>query len=283
MPNDAQIVDCLQRCLSAVADARSALSNEIGPYTQRSSIDATCLAKIDACLETLKRIGADADKVDGVQELLTAYERYALAPNPACREASWRRLESARYRLRELVVTAAPQDDTATERGGAESATAANLGEANQPLATFISYSHKDEAHRERLETHLALLKRQGVLGIWHDRKIKPGEQLDKIIGRKLEEADIILLLVSADFLASDPCYEKEMQRAIERHEAGRASVMPIIVEACQWKKAPFGELLALPEDGKAVATWDNQDVAWSDVAAGIERTANAIKERKGG
>ena len=112
------------------------------------------------------------------------------------------------------------------------------------------------------------------MLSIWHDRKLLPGEQWDEAISRKLEDAKIILPLISADFLASDSCYEKEMQRAIQRHQAGTARVIPIIVEACQWENAAFGKLQALPKDGKAVATWANQEEAWSDVAAGIERAA---------
>jgi hypothetical protein len=155
--------------------------------------------------------------------------------------------------------------------------------EADQALATFISYSHKDEAHRERLVRHLALLERRGVLALWHDRKILPGEEWDETISCNLEKADIILLLISADFLASDSCYEKEMQRAIERHEAGTATVIPIIVEPCEWQKAPFGRLQALPKSAKAVASWDNQAEAWSDVAAGIERAATGLLGRKGG
>ena len=67
----------------------------------------------------------------------------------------------------------------------------------------FFSYSHKDEALRDQLEVHLAMLKRQGLIESWHDRRIDAGDVLDESISAHLEEAEIILLLVSSDFLAS--------------------------------------------------------------------------------
>ena len=85
----------------------------------------------------------------------------------------------------------------------------------------FFSYSHADEALRDRLEVHLSLLKRQGVIETWHDRRISPGEAIDRSIGTRLDTADVILLLVSPDFVASDYCYDVEMTRALERHERG--------------------------------------------------------------
>src|SRR5689334_13326312 len=88
-------------------------------------------------------------------------------------------------------------------------------------ITLFFSYSHKDEELRNELETHLTLLKRQGIISAWHDRRIIAGSDLDKAISSELESSQIILLLVSAHFLASDYCYEKEMTRALEKHEEG--------------------------------------------------------------
>src|ERR1700747_1511118 len=85
----------------------------------------------------------------------------------------------------------------------------------------FFSYSHADETLRDQIEKQLALLKRQGVIEVWHDRRIGAGQDFAKEIDRHVETDDIILLLVSSDFLASDYCYEKEMTRAMQRHEAG--------------------------------------------------------------
>ena len=93
----------------------------------------------------------------------------------------------------------------------------------------FFSYSHKDEALRDQLETHLSMLQRQGFIEAWHDRRIPVGAPLDDIIDAQLEGADIVLLLVSSDFLGSDYCYAREMQRALERHRQGICVVVPVI------------------------------------------------------
>lgn len=136
----------------------------------------------------------------------------------------------------------------------------------------FYSYSHKDESLRNELETHLKLMQRQVVIDVWHDRKIGAGEDWKQKIDENLERADIVLLLVSADFIASDYCYEKEMKRALERHDSGQAQVIPVIVRDVNWSKAPFAKLQALPKDGLAVTKWPDRDSAWRNVSEGIEK-----------
>lgn len=116
------------------------------------------------------------------------------------------------------------------------------------------------------------MLKRQGLIETWHDRRIVPGDQFDRVIGTELEAAHLILLLVSPDFLASDYCYDVEMQRAMQRHEAGEARVVPIILRPCDWHEAPFGRLNALPKDGKPVTKWTDFDDAFLDITEGIKR-----------
>lgn len=113
----------------------------------------------------------------------------------------------------------------------------------------------------------------------WHGGKILPGGEFDREICHHLESADIVLLLISSEFVASDYCWCKEMKRALERHEAGEASVIPVILRPCDWQAAPFGKLQALPKGGKPVAggTWPSIDLALQDVARGIRR---AIEER---
>ena len=149
-----------------------------------------------------------------------------------------------------------------------------------QTMRLFYSYSHKDEALRDELETHLKLLQRQGLIEFWHDRRITAGEEWKGQIDVNLEQADLILLLVSADFIASDYCYDLEMKRAMERHEAGEARVIPVIVRDVSWQAAPFGKLQALPKDGKAVTTWPNKDTAWRNVAEGIEKVIKHLREK---
>ena len=147
-------------------------------------------------------------------------------------------------------------------------------------LSLFYSYSHKDETLRNELETHLKLLQRQGLISTWHDRKITAGAEWMSQIDRNLETADIILLLVSADFIASEYCYNIEMKRALERHEEGCARVIPVILRDLDWHSAPFGKLQALPEDGKAVMLWPDKDSAWKDVARGIRKAVEGLRER---
>jgi len=144
----------------------------------------------------------------------------------------------------------------------------------------FFSYSHDDEELRNRLEKHLALLKRQGLVEAWHDRRILAGAELDQAISVNLEAADIILLLVSADFLASEYCYSREMLLAMERQDSGSAVVIPVILKPCDWHSAPFGKLLATPKDGKAVTSWANVEEALADVAAHVrKRVENATRK----
>jgi hypothetical protein len=144
-------------------------------------------------------------------------------------------------------------------------------------VSLFYSYSHKDEALRDELATHLSLLRRQGVISGWHDRRIAAGTEWAGQIDQHLEAADVILLLVSADFLASDYCYDKEMKRALERHGAGTARVIPVILRPCDWQSAPFWKLQALPKDGKPVTTWGNRDEAFTDIARCIRNAVTSI------
>nr|WP_321458899.1 toll/interleukin-1 receptor domain-containing protein [uncultured Vibrio sp.] len=141
----------------------------------------------------------------------------------------------------------------------------------------FFSYCHKDEDFRNELEVHLALLKRQGVISTWHDRRIIAGSEIDSNISTHLESANVIVLLVSPYFLASDYCYEKEMARAIERHQSDEAIVIPVILHPCDWHAAPFGKLLATPTDGKPVSMFANQHEAFSIVAQDIRKAVESF------
>jgi hypothetical protein len=129
-----------------------------------------------------------------------------------------------------------------------------------QGITLFFSYSHQDEALRDELAKHLSLLERQGVLSSWHDRQIAPGSEWAGQIDHYLEQAQIILLLVSSDFLASNYCYDIELGRALERHEAGEAVVVPVILRSVDWQGAPFRRLQALPKNGEPVTAWGDRD-----------------------
>jgi internalin A len=137
----------------------------------------------------------------------------------------------------------------------------------------------KDSKFREQLGAHLALLTAQHTLQLWNDRAILAGADWAKEINKNLEVADLVLLLISADFMASRYCYGIEMKRALERHQARTAQVVPILVRACDLKDAPLKHLQWLPKGSKPVKSWRDRDEAWKDVATGIRRL---VKELEG-
>lgn len=147
-------------------------------------------------------------------------------------------------------------------------------------LSLFISYSHKDESLRAALGDHIAALQREGVIATWHDRQITAGQDWAGQINAELEAADIILCLVSAGFLASPYCQDKELKRALERHEAGEALVIPVILKPADWQTSALHGLQALPAGGKAVTKWTNRDEAFLSIAKGIRQAALMLAER---
>jgi hypothetical protein len=134
----------------------------------------------------------------------------------------------------------------------------------------FISYSHADDTLRAEFDKHLSLLRRQGLLELWSDHRIPAGGDFEKHISAELEAADIIMLLVSPDFMASDYCFGVEMKRAMERHHQGLAVVVPVIVRPVDWHSAPFGALKALPRDGKPVVKWTTLDDGFLDAVQAL-------------
>ena len=144
-------------------------------------------------------------------------------------------------------------------------------------MEVFLSYSHRDEELRNQLEKHLSILHRQGVVDVWSDHRIVPGEEFGRAIDRHLESADIILLLVSSDFLDSDYCYDIEMTRAMQRHERGEARVIPVILRPCEWHGAPFGKLKAIPTDGLPVVKHATLDDGFLEVAQAVRQAAQSL------
>jgi hypothetical protein len=186
--------------------------------------------------------------------------------------------------LRDMLAKLVASTNAAEPTGPAATSAPASPGEPREvtmdtSLELFFSYSHKDEKYRDRLETHLALLKRDGWIAGWHDRKISAGNEWKGQIDQHLNSARIILLLVSPDFLASDYCYDVEMKRAMARHEAGEARVIPVILKTCDWQKAPFAKLQALPKDARPITKWKPHDEAFANIAQGIRA---AVREMTG-
>ncbi|MGG6267611.1 TIR domain-containing protein [Leptolyngbya sp. AN03gr2] len=148
-------------------------------------------------------------------------------------------------------------------------------------IRVFFSYSHQDEEFKDELVKHLSILQRQGVISGWHDRMLAPGYEWNREIDEQLKKADIVLLMVSSDFLASDYCWDVEMQKALKRHEEGEACVIPILLRQVDWENAPFAKLQALPKNAKPIKSWSDQDEAFKDVAKGIRMAVSIIRERQ--
>lgn len=145
-------------------------------------------------------------------------------------------------------------------------------------LELLFCYSHEDRSLRDELDAHLTGLKHQQLITSWYDGKISPGTEWEQEIAAHLGSADIILLLISASFLASTHCYNIEMKQALERHEAGATRVLPIIVRAVYWDGEPFSKLHVLPTDARAVTSWQNRDEAWRNVTTGIHAAVKDLQ-----
>lgn len=141
-------------------------------------------------------------------------------------------------------------------------------------VKVFCSYAHADEKLLKKLQAQLYPLQRKGLIAVWHDQNISAGTQWEAEISMQLNIANIILLLVSPDFIKSDYCYSLEVRLALERHRRGEARAIPIILRSAMWRDTPLGELQALPRDGKPVAGpgWHNQDEAFLNIAEGIKK-----------
>ena len=133
-------------------------------------------------------------------------------------------------------------------------------------IKLFISYAHEDESYRSDFEKHLASLKREGTIDEWHDRLIKPGSEWAREIQVHLDQSNIILLMISPDFMASAYCNEVEVKRAMQRHKMGLSRVIPVLLRPCDWLGTPFSALQALPTEAKPVNDWKDRDSAFLDV-----------------
>lgn len=150
-----------------------------------------------------------------------------------------------------------------------------------KPFEISFSYSHKDTRLRDQLKTQLSLLIREGLINTWYDHKITAGNEWAGKIDEHLNAAQIILLLVSADFIASDYCYDIEMKRALERHEAREARVFPVILRQVEWKQTPLGKLKLVPTGSKPAIQWTDRDSAFFDIVQGIRKVIEELGEKR--
>ncbi len=150
-----------------------------------------------------------------------------------------------------------------------------------QPIQVFCCYAREDQPFLLVLKRHLRPFELDGLITVRADIDISPGEDWEQKINHYLNTAQMILLLISPDFMASDYCYSKEMMRAMERHKSGEACVIPILLRPTYWYRAPFGKLRVLPTNNEVVTSinWHTLDDAFFDVTKGIEKAVEKWKE----
>ena len=179
-----------------------------------------------------------------------------------------------------LLKQSTTGDDTVQPKPYASTPPSPLAPTANEPIEVFISYSHKDEDLKDELYIHLSNLTRQNKIKPWQDRAIEAGTEWDAEIKARLESAGVILLLITPRFIASEYCFDKEMQRAMERHAAGTARVIPVIVKPCDWQDTAFSKLQVLPKDAKPVTSWSDQDEALLNVVQGIRKAVDSLAKK---
>lgn len=150
-----------------------------------------------------------------------------------------------------------------------------------KPIEILFSYAREDEELRNKLEIHLASLKRQGRIICWHDRHIRAGDVWRLEVTTHLETANIILFLVSADFVDSRYCNRVEVRRAMERHEKGEVWVVPVILRQCDWEEENYAKFHALPLDARPVAAWPDPDAALYSVAKGLKEVIVELEKAR--
>lgn len=176
-----------------------------------------------------------------------------------------------------LVSTATPTSSPTTQRTTVQPP----REDGKKPIEVFISYAEEDEKFKDEFEKHLKLLTRQKIIHSVHSQSTAAGDSRQEDIAHQIDAAQIILLLVSHNFLASDQLYDYEMAQAMKRHALGTARVIPIILRPTNLKDIPFQDLQSLPRNGKPVGTPGN-DEAWSKIAEEIRQVCEKLRNSSG-
>jgi hypothetical protein len=148
---------------------------------------------------------------------------------------------------------------------------------AGRRCRVFVSYARVDERYRARLEVHLTPLVRDGLIDLWSDRAVAPGADWERDIEHELTTADVVVLLVTPDFVASVYCFEKELTEALRRHEEEGVRILPVHVKSVDLANLPFGRFQGLPPDLRPISAWQDADEAWLEVARGVRAAVEEI------
>jgi TIR domain len=148
-------------------------------------------------------------------------------------------------------------------------------------VTVLLCYADEDERMVGQLKKHLSMLERNGHIALWDYGHISPGTEWEQEMNKHLDEAEMMLLLISASFLAADYCYKVQMQRAIERHERKEVRVIPVILRSVYWNEPPLDKLQPLPDRAKPISTWTPREEGWKNVVAGIKKVIEQLNAHR--
>ncbi len=245
-------------------------------FLGRLLVEAFCHECFDLVTGTLRELLRDGAVDADVQEII---RRHLHARERTLGSEAWPELYAA---LRKEPAEAASTGREAPPVGGDSPVAPTDAEKSVSVSRVFISYAHEDERHLADLKKSLSALKREGLVSVWQHHDITAGTERPGRIADELEAADIILLLVSPDFIHSRDCWDVEMKRAMERHAAGTAQVIPIIVRPADWIRAPFARLQPLPQGAKPVSRWEDADEAWLHIIESLRRIVTERAESCG-
>lgn len=254
--------------------------HDLSRHTEIVSLISDCLLAIDTTVlwkvfDSLLKIELAYSKHRNDDERDVHYEQHLKALELARGEYESHSLES--HRVIERVQRTL--EAWKSLRGGA--IVAERRAEPHKPglkgAIAFVSYAHQDDQYRIELEKHLSTLRHDGAIETWSDKCIVAGQEWEKEIFDALEKSDLVLLLISPDFLNSDFCFRREFQRALERHRNGTSVVVPIILRHCDWKSTPVVQFQALPTGARPIKSWDDPDEAFNDVVQGLRSVLSRL------
>ncbi|TMC21177.1 MAG: TIR domain-containing protein [Chloroflexi bacterium] len=270
----------------SIASSNMLMKNTEIPTTWRESARSILAIEMEAAgaLQAAQQMGKQYPvmAIRGISDII-GLKRDERWTSYACQSAGAFTCAFINAGIIEPRDSSAPTAHGSTQQQGANApaATSAQGSNKSAPLDVFISYSAKDEKFKDELETHLAMLKRNEIICPHYSESTSQpvgaaGQEWKKEVGSLIERSQIILLLISPSFLASDYHYE-EMQRAMKRHESGTARVIPIIIRSANISNTPFKDLLALPRNLQPIDTWNNRDAIWAKIAEEIQDVCKSL------
>jgi hypothetical protein len=229
--------------------------------------------KLKSLNERFQRLDSLISRLEGQHDLETRVEEQ-MRLEPKITEKV-RERDAVEEQIRQLEAEIANAGTPTPHSISTSPSTPPALEQTTGP-SLFYCYAREDRALRDELAKHLKILERQGILSSWHDGDLLPGTNRNEIVNRWLLQADILLLLVSANFMTSDSIWGKELKIALRRGKQGEARVIPIILSPCDWRNTEFSHLQALPQNGRPITSWPDRDEAFAEIARSLRKIATA-------